>query len=68
MAELIRWQIRARCSCGEILWTDAPMKTLCPCRASWVEADGTPGGEAVGLTDEEMVAALGDVRLERIGG
>jgi len=36
------------------------MRTHCSaCGRGWVNADGTPGGEAGPLTDEEMTEALG---------
>ena len=56
---VIRWAIRGACgACGALLWTDAPVKTVCACDASWVLADGSLGGHASELTDEEFVAAL----------
>lgn len=50
---------RASCPCGAILWTDRPVKTVCVCSASWVETDGTIGGQAKDdVTDESMIAFI----------
>ena len=50
---------RASCPCGAVLWTDSPVKTVCVCAASWVNADGTLGGQAQDdVTDESMIAFI----------